>query len=184
MSIIYDALKKTQKAIDVSPKIESHKEPPVAPKDRRVQTKPKIKLYLLYVFTACLGLFIANIFFAFLRHPKVPAAQDQSRLSGSFKGPQADPATATLPQIPAPKPEAIQSAEKPLLSAPESKKEPPAALVLNGIFSSGDEGYCLINNQIAKAGDVIDGARVLRINSNDVELERDGLSIKLRTSSR
>lgn len=186
MSIIYDALKKAQKAIDLRPEVKSHREPAVVPKDKRPQAKSRIKSYLLYVFISCLGLFIANIFFASSRNPMTPAVGSQSKLSNSSKGSQVSPAAGS--QISTAKSEAIQQAiqqaESSSLAVSEPKKEPPVALVLNGVFSSGNEGYCLINNQIAKVGDVIDGAKVLRINPDNVELERDGVPIKLKTSSR
>ncbi len=185
MSIIYDALKKAQKTIDLSPKIESPKEVPASPKDKRPQTKPKIKTYLLYVFTACLGLFIANIFFGFLTHLKVSATGQQPKLPRVVREPHLNLSGGVLQQGPASNLESLQSTEPPpSFQVPAVKKGLPASLVLNGIFFSEDEGYALINNQIAKVGDVIDGATVKRINSDEVELESAGSTIKLTTRSR
>ncbi|MCG8432153.1 MAG: hypothetical protein MJA29_13410 [Candidatus Omnitrophica bacterium] len=56
-----------------------------------------------------------------------------------------------------------------------------ASLELNGIFFSGDKGYCLINNQILAAGDVFDGIFVREITPHEVTLEKNGRSFTLST---
>jgi hypothetical protein len=58
----------------------------------------------------------------------------------------------------------------------------PPAFTLNGIFFSQEEGFALINNQIVKNGDEVDGAKVVRIGPDEVELEAAGLAIKLSCS--
>jgi len=57
-----------------------------------------------------------------------------------------------------------------------------SALVLNGIFFSEGQGYALINNQIVKESDVIDGAKVLKITSDAVELDSSGTKITLTSN--
>ena len=56
-----------------------------------------------------------------------------------------------------------------------------SGLVLNGIIASEDEQMALINNQILKAGDYIDGKRVVRISNDTVEIFDNGKVIKLTT---
>jgi hypothetical protein len=77
--------------------------------------------------------------------------------------------------------------------APVEKKQqeqaalPPAAVkgaqkmtyVLNGLFSADNASYALINNSIVQAGDTIEGAKVVRITADNVELEVDGRTITL-----
>lgn len=52
-------------------------------------------------------------------------------------------------------------------------------LDLTGIFFSGDKNYALINNQILKEGDTIVGAKVRRITTEAVELDKDGIAVRL-----
>lgn len=57
--------------------------------------------------------------------------------------------------------------------------------LLNGIFASDESAsYALINNQIAKVGDRIDGAVVKRINQDSVELESGSKNIVLTPESK
>lgn len=184
MSIIYDALKKTQEVINLSTRPRKQ-EPPkqVLAENRDIQSKsrPKTRLYFSYVLVACLGLFIANIFFGRSKPfpkdgPKVPR-QEQAKLNL--------PQQPSIPELPAlPKTAPPQQGQSSLPFPSESKKENYASLILNGIFFSENEGYALINNQIVKAGDEIEGAVVKRIDLNEVELERAGSVFKLSTRSR
>lgn len=151
MSIIYDALKKIERAqepIDSSVKINKG-------------GKPKLKIYSVYVLAVCLGLFIASIFFNLF------ARQFQN----DFKKVQDVNLSPALPKDVTSTP----------LSA-EVKKEPQPSLVLNGVFFSENQGYALINNQIVKEGDLVEGALVLRITLEEVELKYRGSTIKLFAS--
>ena len=74
------------------------------------------------------------------------------------------------------------------LEIPVAKQELPvkenrAALVLNGIFFAKDGCYAIINNQIVKENDVIEGATVTRITVDEVEFEADAVKFKLSTFS-
>ena len=176
MSIIYDALKKVEQSnIGVTNPREA-----VA----KAQIKHKLKTYLLYVLVVCAGFFSANIFFTFLSHPKIvskvniklPAAAALVREKPKQKQPKATIHTQQKPVQPSA--ELVASAGSPLKAASR------AMLVLNGIFFSQDEGYALINNHIVKEGDTVDGALVKRIGVDEVELEVNGSSLKLKTAQR
>jgi len=65
----------------------------------------------------------------------------------------------------------------------ETQKETPPVFTLNGVFFSGNEGYALINNRIVKQGDKIDGATVVQIFLDEVDLDFGGSIIKLSSSS-
>lgn len=52
-------------------------------------------------------------------------------------------------------------------------------VTLNGIFFSGDANYALINNQIVREGDTLMGATIKRITSEVVELDKDGVVVRL-----
>lgn len=168
MSIIYDALKKVEKSHNISPETKL---------DKDYKPKSKIKIYLLYGLMACSVFFIASIFFAFLQkplqsNPRVLAKnQSQPNLKPDVnivKEPRREPpSTETIT--------AIQNKPEPL-------EKPKAPLTLNGVFFSQDEGYALINNQIVKEGDIVEGAKVERITLEEVELVFEGKPIKLSTN--
>lgn len=154
MSIIYDALKKVQT---------SHQEPL---KDKAEQSKPKPKPYLLYVLVIGLGVLIASIFFG-LFTPKSSSKEPLLAKNPSVAGKY--PATNISPPLPK---------EAPIL---ETQKHPASPWVLNGIFFSDNQGYALINNRILKEGDVIEGAKVVRVTLEGVELESEGKVVELST---
>jgi len=177
MSIIYDALKKVEKSNNPDFKVETEKS--------NKHYSPKTKTYLAYALVVCVGLFIGNIIFGFLtktnsflnkekkqstqslvkNRPSVTKKPIVSRYKGL--------AQKTLPAAPKVTPHTPPS------TSADIKKGPEAPWVLNGVFFSENEGYALINNQIAKEGDVIDGATVKRISLNEVELEANGSAVKL-----
>ncbi|MDP2941752.1 MAG: hypothetical protein Q8N85_05855 [Candidatus Omnitrophota bacterium] len=155
MSIIYDALKKLeQKAItETKPR----------PKEK-IFKQQKIKLIAIYVLMACLGLAIGNFIFSRLAPP----------LPGGAK---ARPVTLAQEPLKAEIPPLQGTAHA--AQAPPQETLPSPILVLNGIFFSQENGYALINNQIVKEGDDVDGAKVKKISMDEVELDALGSSIKL-----
>ena len=54
-----------------------------------------------------------------------------------------------------------------------------SGFMLNGIFSSSEKSYALINNQIARVGDKISGAVIKKITSEEVLFDFEGSEIKL-----
>ena len=62
------------------------------------------------------------------------------------------------------------------------RKESKEPLILNGIFFSQDEPYALINNQIVKESETIEGATVKRIKVDEVEVEKEGSILTLKKS--
>jgi len=158
MSIIYEALKKVEKLQSTASAL------PEANKQQKEKVKTNhFLLYSLYIAIAATGFFLASV------------------VLGIF--------TKPLPTTPAPQPE--QAALNPLpepVSAPAAiqiapvnieQKQPPLELTLNGLFFSDDEGYVLINNQILREGDEINGVVVKRITLDGVELDAQGSTIKL-----
>ena len=153
MSIIYDALKKVEKSFTKEPlqqkEIQKQPEPP----------KFNSKVFLLYALIICLGLFIGNSVFRFL---------------GRRKARPPEAATIITPAIPESAP-SLPAASLPA----QVRKEVSLSLVLNGIFFSENEGYAVINNQIVKVGDTVEGATVKQIGFDEVELEFAGSTFKL-----
>lgn len=161
MSIIYDALKKVEKSSSINLKVKTEKE-----------SKPKFKIYLLYLLVGCSGLFIANILFSFFARPLKNNINIVAKSQPALK-------IMHDMDIPLGAPKAAPSLETPISSPEENTK-----FVLNGLFFSQNEGYALINNRIVKEGDEIEGATVVEIRLNEVELQRAGSIIRLSTESK
>lgn len=155
MSIIYDALKKIEAS---------------RANETRTKTdeglKPKSKSYLLVTFTVCLTLFIVNIFYSWLSPMKSPPSLTDKKESLSG---YAQPSSK----------ENVLGKNASLENRIEPPKEPPPVFTLSGVFFSGVEGYALINNRIVKKGDKIDGATVVQIFLDEVDLEFGSSIIKL-----
>lgn len=65
-------------------------------------------------------------------------------------------------------------------SAQKNSQPDSPALILNGIITMDEEKLALINNQIIKEGDYLDGKRVLSISMDEVELFDKGEIIVLK----
>lgn len=167
MSIIYDALKKAENSNantnDLKPAMAKGHNP-----------APGIKIYLLYILMVCLGILMAYILFTFIsKRSPVPNSSDSM---GNKKLQDNQKQT---------KPSSLDSSTQEYLTTtpssppPETINESPPSFILNGVFSSEDECYALVNNKIVRVGDKIDGAEVLRIDLDAVELELNGSVIKL-----
>jgi len=126
--------------------------------------KSKLKIYLVVALMVCLGLFVANIFYEWL----IPK-----------------------PLLNTTEPAALQTKEIPPAFTPlettgrqEKNKVSLTGFTLNGVFFSGAEGYALINNRIVKKGDKIDGATVVQVLLDEVDLDFGGSLIKLSNNAR
>lgn len=176
MSVIYDALKKAEKAITNSQGKTDKKESP---------SRFRVRLYLVYALVICSGLFIGNSVFVFLHRTKTTSEQPKP-LSGILN--KDKPVTARtsgmdLPQ-PIPPEQQIPATKTPPNVSTEMIKGNEGIWVLNGVFFSEDEGYALINNKIVKVGDTVSGATVKGIYLDEVELQTQEGPVKLSTSAR
>jgi len=170
MSIINEALKKTEEHLQKN----SAKANPLPPKP--AGSKPA-KPFLLYILILLAGLLLSNFIFNLLNHQ----AQDNGLASNSQShkiqptfAPQKNAAaviqTTNLPPavvLPSP--------------LPEENKPLEASFVLNGIYFSDNDGYALVNNQIVRENDYVDGAKVVLITTHTVELDNAGQKITLAT---
>lgn len=191
MSIIYDALKKIEKAVSLDSKLDSKV---LRGSDSQAQP-PKIKprLFLIYALVVCFGLFIGNSIFTFLTRSKGPFISKEPAIleDSSIRNAKPIPKESNLatPQeetrgIIHPKPLGVSSSEAKPATSNDIKEKPRVPLVLNGVFFSGDEGFALINNHIVREGEVVDGATVKRIKLNEVQLDLDGSTVRLSTNVR
>ncbi len=173
MSIIYDALKK----------VEGAKDPlPASPQPANKPDKSKFKAYLSYFFVICAGFLIANMAFTLI--VKSARVNDDARVAEALL---ITPNNTVITQEPKrqdhlPAKIVVPAATPPISLGPYSKPDTkPINLALNGIFFSQDEGYALINNRILKEGDKIENATITRITAEEVELNNNGLPVKLST---
>ena len=194
MSIINEALKKT----------EEHLQRNVA-KDNSLPDKPsRPKSFLLYILILLTGLLLGNLIFTLLRHK--PQGDGLASTSQSHKSqdnglassnqshkPQGNGLASTstqAPSLPSPIKDALPIIQTTNLPPPpilpnqppeEKKSAAQANFVLNGIFFSDNDGYALVNNQIVRKNDRVDGAKVSLITANSVELDNAGQTITLTT---
>jgi len=166
MSIINEALKKTEEYLQKN-----------ATQDNPLPPKPTApKPFLLYILILLAGLLLGNFIFNLLSHKlegnglassqshKIQTTQTPKKNTLSVIQTTNSPPAATLPSQP-----------------PEEKKPKESSFVLNGIFFSDNNGYALVNNQIVRENDYVDGAKVGLITTNTVELDNAGETITLST---
>jgi len=125
---------------------------------------PGPKPFLLYILILLAGIYLSSFIFSLLGHKIKTAQAPKPQAAIAIQQP------AVLSPLP----------EQPVL-AKEEKKAPEAAFVLNGIFFSDNDGYALINNQIVRENESVDGSKVKKITANTVELDSQGKLITLST---
>jgi type II secretory pathway component PulC len=169
MSIIYDALKKVDKE-----KV-SHGEGEFR--------RPPFKQYFVYGMVVFLGVVIAHFSFKLLVTHKETFTRlgdkqvsQKTKVFSSRKPPEVVPSVTPSSVADAVPPSPPAQAVSPTT---ESLRQTPSSLVLSGVFFSENEGYALINNRILKQGDTIDGARLIKVGLDAVELEFKGETFKL-----
>lgn len=223
MSIIYDALQKTQRNREY-----------FRVQNGLTQIKPhrrNIKWMVLGSLVLALGAGVGGVFsfFALSRQPAsnyhaavkpAPApAPAKSEIitqgahlwvTDSRKTTETEPAAPVTTSLPvpvvaqaAPSPSLPQSAPTPdddplLLSTPPAQPQAAAPsptsqpvvsgtliasnLTLNGVLISGADKVALINNQAFHLGDVVDGMKIVGIDSTSVKLQRGNQVVELRVS--
>jgi len=167
MSIIYDALKKVERAHQDDPQVG----PDIETKKR---LSPTLRVYLVYALALCLGAWVMNAMFFLLSKSPHGIVNNQPQLqakASSVVSTAKEDVYGYAPVSPA------------VMKAASAANSGRMSFSLNGIFFSEDEGFALINNQIVKQGDTIEGAKILRISVNEVELDLDGSVFKLSSGS-
>ncbi|RJP28802.1 MAG: hypothetical protein C4533_03150 [Candidatus Omnitrophota bacterium] len=170
MSIIYDALKKLE-GRRVRPKkdpladISADKLTANQTENKEQKKKNfKLKSAAIYIFVVIFGFISAKLIFnyfpSFWNNYGRSKPKERIELINVTATDAAKPAQQILPKDTAPS--TIAGQQKRYEKAPE--------LELNGIFYSEDESYALVNNQIVKAGDNIDGVDIVEINENNVKV--------------
>lgn len=130
------------------------------------KAQPPKLIYLIYLLMVVAGFFLAKFAFSFFINPQEAKTQE------------------IITSLPADIPPA-QMQINPIVetpSAPQEVEKTAPQLFLNGIFFDEAQPYALINNQVVKRGDMIEGVNVVQILTNEVVLEFEGTTIKLKTS--
>ncbi len=170
MSIIYDALKKVDRPVKPVRNTTQINSNAIVSNELNKGTLKKYKVILAYALIILLGLFVGNITFNMLIHPKAKPA--------SYPNPMIITQAQKATSAPAPLANAVS------LPQEEKPANPNPSLTLNGVFFQEDKGYALINNRILYTGDKIEGATIKGISLEKVDLEFEGRIITLINSSR
>ncbi len=174
MSIINEALKKTGQFIQEN-EAKSKPEDNGLPGNSQ-DNKPQAKIsrapkpLLVYILILLAGILLSKFIFAMLNHKP-----QNDNLAWKTQRPQSKE-IRTIPP-PTPTPTVVPASVLP----PENNKVPEPKFILNGIFFSENNGYALVNNQIVRENDSVDGAKVIKITANTVELDSDGKLTSLST---
>lgn len=162
MSIIYDALKKAGQTANKDTEIKKEAKP-----------KSALRNYLIYGLVAIIGFFLANLAFGFFFKQAGAISAERQRTQKK----KLPPALVRKAPTSAPTPMVIIPGN-PQKEAEPAKPAPPS-LVLSGVFFGDNEASALINNQILREGDTIEGATITRIEMDAVELKFQDMTIKL-----
>lgn len=144
MSIIYEALKKTQEKLRFATTLDPRE-------------KLKLKLYLVFILIALLGFSysLTTLFYS----PAPPSIDMIKRQAANslVKQKQPEPTTPAKPT--------------------KTTKE---KFILNGIVTMDNEKVALINDEMVRKGEYIEGAYVINILENKVYLDLGGKPIVLK----
>ncbi len=175
MSIIYEALKKVQgKSGPASVAQVQAAAGKAASANSPLKKSTAVRTVVLLLVLLALGMFLIEILIN--RSFSTRAKKEQALpTAASYNPPDYRPIVFEHPPLPA-----QTNPKEPIISAEQSVAELEPQLVLNGIVLSEDGNIALINDQILKAGDDIDGARVEEISENQVVLSFETRRITLK----
>ncbi len=157
MSIIHEALKKTQDRIQKSSPSPLSPAPQPSGSGKKSSSWSTMGIILFF-------LLAAGVAFLFVRQDFPPKKLVQKpTVPQNVSAPQPSPAPEQT-QVPALGPSAL-------------------SLVLNGIMTMDNEQFALINNQIYRVGDTVDGKLLINIGTNNVELSDKSEKIILTTGT-
>lgn len=142
--------------------------------NKKENKNPQKFTYVIYILVALVGFFIAKIVLeGILKDTQVKTkevASSPPNISAPIRGVSMPGETKIAP---------VQ--EKLVSKLLTSESKPTPKLALTGIIFEQASPCALINDRIVKEGDVVEGARVIRISSNEVSLEFEGRPIRLNT---
>ena len=155
MSIINEALKKTQK------KLELTSPSPASPAPAAVEKSIWLWFFTGLIFAGFIGcgIVFVSLIYSNSWAPSPVLKKQKSEI--------------TI--------EAVRQKYLPTISLKDLPKQKPGEIALNGIITMGDEQFALLNNEIYRAGDYAEGRRILSITKDKVELFDKGKILVLKT---
>lgn len=161
MSIIYEALRKIQNSSKGA-----FRANPNAPSKSAADMRPSFKREIVLAFVGITaGIFVVWLITGLGKRPQAIPPPPPSALPEAAPGSPASPAVNVTPSI----------------AAEEKTSEPKIPeLILNGIVLSEDGNLALIQEQILKVGDDIEGAKIEEITDKQVTLAFQGQKIVLK----
>ena len=155
MSIIHDALKKTNQPIVTQTKKEPFR-PELLKGKSRVNWGPLLVVAILTLITAPI---LAPVFHDLSPTPAAPASRGNSaNMKAQF---------------------AIEEAPIAPVLRPATASGGPAQFALTGLIYSPEGSYCLINGKVVKAGELVSGAKLVSVTANEAILDYRGERIIL-----
>ncbi len=158
---------------------------PEAKLDKPVN-KFDFKIFFLYVVLIGLGAALAKYAFDFFTPKQSKSAASQ--LQNAINKPVAQPLIKFVPgkqHVATPPLPAVEKKKDQSLISIKKKVTPTVnPYTLSGIFFSGNQSNCIINDKILEQGDSVEGAKVIRIDPEEVELQLEGKTIKLNLRGR
>jgi hypothetical protein len=155
---------------------------PPAPEKEAAKPVKKFgfKILFLYIILVALGGVLAKYSFDFFA-PKKQANSSAPRFQSVTSKPASQPLIRFIPSKTqaAPSSAAEKKQEQPLVSIKKKINQTMNPYDLSGIFFSGAQSYCIINDKVLGIGDSVEGAKVVRIDPDEVELQLNDKSIKL-----
>lgn len=113
--------------------------------------------------------------------PQAVVSAMPGRLSAAYTASDLrDPMKSVLPELPTPDTgggEAFAQAEV------KSPAVPPPSLTVRGVLWGGPEPQAIINDEVYRVGDSVEGARILSIDANGVTIEHQGTSAFYSTTA-
>jgi hypothetical protein len=158
--------------------------PPVTPAQTEpIKTPPKydFKIIFLYILLIGIGGVLAKYAFDFfVPKPQKPVTPQLINVNAK---PASQPLIKIVPGKQQPAASSSSSAAKkqdqPLASLKKKLNQTVNPFVLSGIFFSGEQNYCIINDKVLGEGDSVEGAKVIRISSEEVELQLNEKTLRL-----
>jgi hypothetical protein len=167
--------------------------PPLAQaevKPAKPASKFDFKIVFLYIILIGLGTVLAKYAFDFFvpkkTKPETPQLINVNAKTAPAPAPASHPFIKFVPGKEKTQPASAsapaatgQKSELPLLSIKKRLTQTVNPYTLSGIFFSGDKNFCIINDKVLAEGDSIEGAKVIQISTDEVELQLNDKSIKL-----
>lgn len=160
------------------------KPPVIAPPADGQPIKPAnkfdFKITFLYILLIGIGAVLAKYAFDFfVPKPQKPTTPQLINVNSK-------PASQPLIKLTPGKQQtaAGKTGNQPLVSLKQKINQSVNPYTLSGIFFSGDRNFCIINDKVLEEGDSIDGAKVIRVSTDEVELQVNEKTLKLNLRGR